>query len=88
MGAAGTDAAIETADVSIMDDNLRKIPAFVKLSRETGWHLWENIIFSLATKLCFLVLTFLGYTQMWMAVFADIGVCLIVVANGLRLLKK
>jgi Cd2+/Zn2+-exporting ATPase len=88
MGAAGTDTAIETAAVAIMDDDLRKIPAFVRLSRETHWHLWENISFSLFVKLAFLVLTFLGFTRMYMAVFADIGVCLIVVANGLRLLKK
>jgi Cd2+/Zn2+-exporting ATPase len=88
MGAAGTDAAIETASVAIMDDDLRKIPAFVRLSRETNWHLWENIGFSLFVKFAFLVLTFLGFTRMFMAVFADIGVCLIVVANGLRLLKK
>jgi Cd2+/Zn2+-exporting ATPase len=88
MGAAGTDAAIETAAVAIMDDDLGKIPAFVKLSRETFWHLWENISFSLVVKLAFLILTFLGHTRMFMAVFADIGVCLIVVANGLRLLKK
>ncbi|MDR1040389.1 MAG: heavy metal translocating P-type ATPase [Deltaproteobacteria bacterium] len=88
MGAAGTGAAIETSDVAIMDDDLRKIPAFLKLSRETAWHLWENISFSLLVKLAFIALTFLGFTKMWMAVFADIGVCLIVVANGLRLLKK
>jgi Cd2+/Zn2+-exporting ATPase len=88
MGAAGTDTAIETASVAIMDDDLRKIPAFVRLSKETFWHLWENIGFSLAVKFVFLLLTFLGFTRMYMAVFADIGVCLIVVANGLRLLKK
>jgi Cd2+/Zn2+-exporting ATPase len=88
MGAAGTDTAIETAAVAIMDDDLRKIPAFVKLSRATNRHLWENISFSLFVKFAFLVLTFMGFTRMFMAVFADIGVCLIVVANGLRLLKK
>jgi Cd2+/Zn2+-exporting ATPase len=88
MGAAGTDTAIETAAVAIMDDDLRKIPAFIRLSRETFWHLWENISFSLLVKAAFLALTFFGFTRMYMAVFADIGVCLIVVANGLRLLKK
>ncbi|MDR2461561.1 MAG: heavy metal translocating P-type ATPase [Deltaproteobacteria bacterium] len=88
MGAKGTDTAIETADVALMDDSLKKIPAFVKLSRQTGWHLWENIVFSLVVKLAFLVFTFFGFTQMWMAIFADLGVCLLVVANGLRLLKK
>jgi Cd2+/Zn2+-exporting ATPase len=88
MGAAGTDTAIETASVAIMDDDLRKVPAFVKLSQETHWHLWENITFSLVVKLIFLILTFFGFTKMWMAIFADLGVCLIVVANSLRLLKK
>jgi Cd2+/Zn2+-exporting ATPase len=88
MGAAGSDAAIETADVAIMDDNLSKIPQFVKLSKSAGFCLWENISFSIAVKLIFLALTFMGITKMWMAVFADIGVCLIVVYNGLRMLKK
>jgi Cd2+/Zn2+-exporting ATPase len=88
MGAAGTGAAIETSDVAIMDDDLRKIPSFIRLSRETAWHLWENIGFSILVKLVFIALTFFGFTKMWMAIFADMGVCLIVVANGLRLLGK
>ncbi len=88
MGAAGTDTAIETADVALMDDDLRKIPLFIRLSKTTHNVLVQNITMALATKALFLVLTMIGMTTMWMAVFADIGVSLIVVANGLRLLRK
>lgn len=86
MGAAGTDTAIETADVALMDDDLRKLPAFIELSRETFKILCQNIVFALGIKAIFFALTFLGMATMWMAVFADTGTCLIVVANGLRLL--
>lgn len=88
MGAAGTDTAIETADVALMDDDLRKIPAFVRLSRDTAAILKQNIALALGIKLVFFMLTFVGMTTMWMAVFADMGASLIVVANGLRLLRK
>lgn len=86
MGAAGTDTAIETADVALMDDDLRKLPAFIELSKETFKILCQNIIIALSIKAIFFALTFLGMATMWMAVFADTGTCLIVVANGLRLL--
>ncbi len=88
MGAAGTDTAIETADVALMDDDLRKIPAFVRLSRATARVLVQNITLALAIKAVFLVLTFTGQATMWMAVFADMGASLLVVANGLRLLRQ
>ncbi|MEH0691037.1 heavy metal translocating P-type ATPase [Vibrio cholerae] len=88
MGAMGTDTAIETSDVALMDDDLRKIPTFVSLSRRTYQILIQNISFALALKALFLVLTFAGVGTMWMAVFADVGASLLVVANGLRLLKK
>ena len=88
MGAMGSDAAIETADVALMDDDLRKIPAFVRLSRTTYAVLVQNIVFALAVKAVFLVLTLAGHGTMWMAVFADAGASLIVVANGLRLLRR
>ena len=87
MGAAGSDTAIETADVALMDDDLRKIPEFVRLSRKTAAVLKQNIGIALGIKLVFLVLTLLGSATLWMAVFADMGASLIVVANGLRLLK-
>ena len=85
MGAAGTDTAIETADVAIMDDNLAKIPLFIRLSRAVHRILTHNIAFILLVKLTFITVTLMGRTDMWMAVLADIGVTLIVVANSLRL---
>lgn len=88
MAAAGTGTAIETADVALMDDDLRKIPAFVRLSRETAVILKQNILFALGIKAIFLVFTLMGLATMWMAVFADVGVSILVVLNGLRLLKK
>ena len=88
MAAAGTDTAIETADVALMDDDLRKIPAFIRLSRQTSSILKQNIALALVIKGIFLAVTFLGMATMWMAVFADMGVSLLVVFNGLRLLRK
>lgn len=88
MAAAGTDTAIETADVALMDDDLRKIPAFIRLSRQTSHILTQNIALALVIKAIFLGVTFFGLATMWMAVFADMGVALLVVFNGLRLLRK
>ncbi|QFR15641.1 putative cadmium-transporting ATPase (plasmid) [Burkholderia contaminans] len=88
MGAMGTDTAIETADVALMDDDLRKIPAFIRLSRATHSILVQNITVALGIKAVFLTLTVAGYGTMWMAVFADVGASLLVVGNGLRLLRK
>jgi Cd2+/Zn2+-exporting ATPase len=88
MAAAGTDTAIETADVALMDDDLRKIPAFIHLSRQTSSILKQNIALALVIKAIFLGVTFAGLATMWMAVFADMGVSLLVVFNGLRLLRK
>lgn len=88
MGAAGTDTAIETADVALMDDDLRKLPTFIRLSRTTSAILAQNIIFALSIKVIFIALTFAGHATMWMAVFADMGASLMVVFNGLRLLRK
>ncbi len=88
MGAMGTDTAIETADVALMDDDLRKIPTFVRLSQSTRAVLLQNIVLALAIKAVFLTLTLIGLGTMWMAVFADVGASLLVVGNGLRLLRK
>ncbi|MHC8307868.1 heavy metal translocating P-type ATPase [Pseudomonas sp. PB3P13] len=88
MAAAGTDTAIETADVALMDDDLRKIPTFIQLSRQTSRILKQNIALALVIKAIFLGVTFAGVATMWMAVFADMGVSLLVVFNGLRLLRK
>ena len=88
MGAMGTDTAIETADVALMDDDLRKIPLFIRLSKATHSVLVQNITLALGIKSVFLVLTVMGLGTMWMAVFADVGASLLVVGNGLRLLRK
>ncbi|MFP5466249.1 MAG: heavy metal translocating P-type ATPase [Gammaproteobacteria bacterium] len=88
MGAMGTDTAIETADVALMDDDLRKIPAFIRLSKSTHFVLVQNITLALGIKAVFLVLTLMGLGTMWMAVFADVGASLLVVGNGLRLLRR
>ena len=87
MGAAGTDTAIETADVALMDDDLRKIPRFIHLSRQTAAILRQNIVAALLIKAVFLVLAIAGSATLWMAVFADMGASLLVVFNGLRLLR-
>ena len=87
MGAAGTDTAIETADVALMDDDLRKIPEFIRLSRATAAVLKQNIALALGIKLIFLVLAIAGQATLWMAVFADMGASLLVVFNGMRLLR-
>ncbi len=87
MGAMGSDTAIETADVALMDDDLRKIPSFVRLSRATHAILLQNISLALGIKAVFLLLTLTGAGSLWMAVFADVGASLLVIANGLRLLR-
>ncbi|MGV8804653.1 MAG: heavy metal translocating P-type ATPase [Polaromonas sp.] len=87
MGGAGTDIAIEAADVVIMNDDLRRIAETVRLSRRTHAVLWQNIALALGIKAVFLVLAVFGNATMWMAVFADMGASLLVVANGLRLLR-
>ncbi|WP_409267363.1 heavy metal translocating P-type ATPase [Massilia sp. BHUDP2] len=87
MGAAGTDTAIETADVALMDDDLGKLAQFIRLSRKTARILRQNIVLALAIKAVFMILAFAGTATLWMAVFADMGASLLVVFNGLRLLK-
>ena len=87
MGGAGTDTAMEAADVVIMNDDLRRIPETIQLSRRTHDILWQNIAIALGIKAVFLVLAVFGSATMWMAVFADMGASLLVVFNGLRLLR-
>lgn len=88
MAGAGTDTAIETADVALMDDDLKKIPRFIRLSRSTHAILAQNISLALGVKAIFFTLAFTGQATMWMAVFADVGTALLVVANGLRAMRK
>ena len=87
MGAAGTATALETADVALMQDDLRGLADFVLLSRRTGRLLTQNIAFSVLVKLAALGLSLTGHLTLWMAVLADVGATLVVVANGLRLLR-
>ncbi|MDO9012331.1 MAG: heavy metal translocating P-type ATPase [Gallionella sp.] len=87
MGTAGTDTAIETADVALMDDDLRKLPHFIQLSCDTSRVLRQNITLAIGIKAIFFVLALAGKATLWMAVFADMGASLIVVFNGMRLLK-
>ena len=87
MGGMGTDIAMEAADVVIMNDDLRRIPETIRLSRKTHTVLMQNITLALGIKAIFMVLAILGMATMWMAVFADMGATLLVVANGLRLMK-
>jgi Cd2+/Zn2+-exporting ATPase len=88
MGAAGSHAAIETADVTLMRDDLSAIPGFIGLGRRTMANIRQNVAVSLGVKAVVLVLAIAGHATLWMAVFADTGVALLVVANGLRLLRR
>jgi Cd2+/Zn2+-exporting ATPase len=87
MGGAGTDTAMEAADVVIMNDDLRRLPETIRLSRRAHSVLWQNIALALGIKAVFFVLAVFGSATMWMAVFADMGASLLVVANGLRLMR-
>ncbi len=87
MGAVGSDAAIETADIALMTDDISKVPWLIGHSRRTMWIIRQNIGLSLATKAAFVGLTAFGMATMWGAIAADVGVSLIVVANALRLLR-
>jgi len=87
MGAAGTHTAMEAADVVVMNDDLRRIPETIRLSRRTHIILWQNITLALGIKALFLLMAIFDDASMWMAVFADMGASLLVVFNGLRLLK-
>lgn len=84
MGGLGSDAAIEAADVVIMDDAPSKIPQCIRLSRKVNRIVYENIVFALAVKFGIMFLTLLGYTDMWLAVFGDVGVTIIAVINAMR----
>ncbi len=88
MGAAGTDTAIETADIALMKDDLSKVAETIHLGRRTLRIIQFNIAFALAIKAVFLVLALLGYTSLWLAIAADTGATLLVVANALRLLRR
>lgn len=88
MGAIGLDAAIETADIALMTDDISKLPWIVCHDRRTLAIIRQNIAFSLGVKAAFVVLTFAGYATLWGAIAADLGASLLVVANALRLLRS
>ncbi len=88
MGGLGSDAAIEAADVVIMDDKISKIPTAIKLSKKTMSIVRQNIFFAIGIKLLFLIFGAIGFITMWGAVFADVGVTLLAVLNSLRALKQ
>jgi Cd2+/Zn2+-exporting ATPase len=87
MGASGSDTALETADVALMSPDIEALPGFLALGRRTVRTITANVAFSVATKAVVLVLAVLGFAPLWLAVFADTGVSLIVTMNGLRLLR-
>ena len=87
MGAAGSDAALETADIALMSDDLSRLPWLVKHSRRTLQIIRMNIVIALGIKLFFVALTVLGFASLWGAIAADMGASLLVILNGLRLLK-
>jgi Cd2+/Zn2+-exporting ATPase len=88
MGAAGSDAAIETADIALMSDDLSKLPWLIRHSHRTLRVIRQNIGFSLLVKAVFVVLTFAGHASLWAAIAADMGASLLVISNGLRLLGR
>ena len=87
MGALGSDAAIEAADVVLMDDNPAKIAKAIRISRKTLKIVTENIVFALIVKVAFLILGAFGIAGMWEAVFADVGVSFLAILNALRAMR-
>jgi Cd2+/Zn2+-exporting ATPase len=83
----GTNQAMETADVTLMSDDLRRLPFALRLSRAARNTIWVNVFVSIAIKLIFFVLVLLGVGTMWMAVLADMGTSLLVTLNGMRLIR-
>lgn len=88
MGAMGSDSAIEAADIVIMDDNIENVALAVKLAKKTMVNVKQNITFSIAVKVAILGLCACGFVNMWLAIFGDVGVCLLTILNSIRLLKK
>ena len=81
---SGADAAIEAADTVFMNSNVSSIPAAISIARSTNRIAVQNVVFALAIKLCVMVLGILGFANMWMAVFADVGVAILAILNAMR----
>jgi Cd2+/Zn2+-exporting ATPase len=88
MGVAGSDTALEVADIALMSDDLGKLAYLIKLSRKTVAVIKQNIGFAILVKIVFVILTFAGYVNLWLAVFADMGSSILVTLNGMRLMRK
>ena len=88
MGGVGSDAAIEASDIVLMSDDLDRIPLAINISKYTKKIIKENLIFAMSVKVLILLLSTLGYANMWLAVFADTGVTLLTIINTLRIMKK
>jgi len=88
MGAMGADAAIEAADVVIMDDSIARIPESMRIAKRTLRISKQNIVFALGIKLLIMLLGALGLVGMWAAVFADVGVAMLCILNSMRMLKR
>ena len=88
MGAMGSDAAIEAADVVFMTSDVAAVPQALRISRQTAGIAWQNVVFALAVKLAVMILGLCGYASMWLAVIADSGVALLCVLNSIRILYK
>jgi len=88
MGVAGSDVALETADVALMTDDLSKLSYLIRLSRKTVTVIYQNIGFSIFVKIIFLLAMGLGMSSLWLAVFADMGASLLVTVNGMRLMRQ
>ena len=86
MGSMGSDAAIEAADIVLMDDDIRKIPAVIRIARKTMGIVKANIIFAIGVKVLILILSVFGLATMWAAVFADVGVAVLCILNSMRAL--
>ena len=87
MGAMGSDAAIESADVVLMDDKPSRIATAIRISRKTMRIVWENIIFALGVKVVILILSAFGIANMWLAIFGDVGVLIIAILNAVRCMR-
>ena len=87
MGAMGSDAAIEAADIVLMDDKPSKIASAIRIARKTMCIVWQNIVFALGVKFAVLVLAAVGLATMWLAVFADVGVAILAILNAMRCMR-
>ena len=88
MGNLGSDAAIEASDIVLMNDDINKIITAIKIAKMTNIIVIANVVFALSIKFLFMILALIGFTTIWAAVFADVGVTLICIFNSLRILKK